>query len=92
MAEKAGRGSNAVQIPHIDFSAQSAHFMHLPRSYQSVNRTPVTIEKVLDFVNNEELRNAREQCYAKVPEVACTIVNVVSPFDGRFVIKCTACI
>jgi hypothetical protein len=41
MAEKAGKVSDGVQIPHADIAAQGAHFIHLLKSHHSVNRTPV---------------------------------------------------
>ena len=45
MAGKAGKVSDGVQIPHIGFASQDAHFMNLLKSHRSVNRTPVIRHK-----------------------------------------------
>lgn len=42
MTGKAGKVSDGVQIPHIGFDPQGAHFMNFLKSHHSVNRTPVT--------------------------------------------------
>jgi len=55
MTEKAGRGSDAIQIPHITFAAQHAHFMNVPKLHQSVNRTPVF--RAIN-ISNKKMRNS----------------------------------